>query len=327
MTIIKEYRIVLPITVEEYQVAQLYSVAESSKNETGGGEGVEVVKNEPYPTGAEADKHSLGRPGQYTHKLFHLESRVPSFIKIIAPKGSLTIDEKAWNAYPYCKTVITNPGYMKDNFEIELLTWHKQGAALEENVHKLDDKKWKSVEVIRIDIAADKKEFSANDYKEETDPRLYKHEPSGRGPLSATWLTEMQQRVKSIETARQMNMEQKEEYPQVMTCYKLVSAKFKWFGIQNRVEKYVHTAEKRIFTLFHRQVFCWMGPHKSINDSTAPGWYGMNMADIRRIEAETKAQLDKERATGEKRGHEEAKEWDDNEEEEEALLQYRLVRL
>ena len=24
---------------------------------------------------------------------------------MIAPKGSLTIDEKAWNAYPYCKTV------------------------------------------------------------------------------------------------------------------------------------------------------------------------------------------------------------------------------
>jgi len=331
MTIIKEYRIVLPITVEEYQVAQLYSVAESSKCETGGGEGVEVVKNEPYPTGGEADKNSLGRPGQYTHKLFHLESRVPSFIKIIAPKGSLTIDEKAWNAYPYCKTVITNPGYMKENFEIELLTWHKQGAALEENVHKLDNKKWKSVEVIRIDIATDKKEIASNDYKEETDPRIYKHEPSGRGPLSSTWLTEMQQRVKSIETARTMNMEQKEEYPQVMvspfdtrspgqtdqdlgemphcmTCYKLVSVKFKWFGLQSRVEKYVHTAEKRIFTLFHRQVFCWMGPHKSINDSTAPGWYGMNMGDIRRIEAETKAQLDKERATGEKRGHEEAKE-------------------
>ena len=68
-----------------------------------------------------------------------------------------------------------------------------------------------------------------------------------------------------------------------------------------------------------------MGPHKSINDSTAPGWYGMNMADIRRIEAETKAQLDKERATGEKRGHEEAKEWDD-EEEEEALL-YNIIDL
>lgn len=32
----------------QYQVAQLYSVAEVSKNETGGGEGIEVLKNEPF---------------------------------------------------------------------------------------------------------------------------------------------------------------------------------------------------------------------------------------------------------------------------------------
>ena len=38
--LIKEYRVILPMTVEEYQVAQLYSVAEASKNETGGGEGM-----------------------------------------------------------------------------------------------------------------------------------------------------------------------------------------------------------------------------------------------------------------------------------------------
>lgn len=46
--LIKEYRVTLPLTVEEYQVAQLYSVAEVSKNETGGGEGIEVLKNEPF---------------------------------------------------------------------------------------------------------------------------------------------------------------------------------------------------------------------------------------------------------------------------------------
>lgn len=49
----------------QYQVAQLYSVAEASKNETGGGEGVEVLKNEPY----EKD----GEKGQYTHKIYHLQ--------------------------------------------------------------------------------------------------------------------------------------------------------------------------------------------------------------------------------------------------------------
>uniref|UniRef100_A0A803TBD1 Phosphatidylinositol transfer protein alpha isoform n=1 Tax=Anolis carolinensis TaxID=28377 RepID=A0A803TBD1_ANOCA len=48
-----------------YQVGQLYSVAEASKNETGGGEGVEVLVNEPY----ERD----GERGQYTHKIYHLQ--------------------------------------------------------------------------------------------------------------------------------------------------------------------------------------------------------------------------------------------------------------
>ncbi|CAH2263611.1 jg10916 [Pararge aegeria aegeria] len=46
--LIKEYRVTLPLTVEEYQVGQLYCVAEVSKNETGGGEGIEVIKNEPF---------------------------------------------------------------------------------------------------------------------------------------------------------------------------------------------------------------------------------------------------------------------------------------
>lgn len=34
-------------------MAQLFSVAEASKNETGGGEGIEVLKNEPF------DNHPL----------------------------------------------------------------------------------------------------------------------------------------------------------------------------------------------------------------------------------------------------------------------------
>ncbi|NXI05855.1 PIPNB protein, partial [Pachycephala philippinensis] len=80
----------------QYQVGQLYSVAEASKNETGGGEGIQVLKNEPY----EKD----GEKGQYTHKIYHLKSKVPGFVRMIAPEGSLVFHEKAWNAYPYCRT-------------------------------------------------------------------------------------------------------------------------------------------------------------------------------------------------------------------------------
>lgn len=80
-------------------------MAEASKNETGGGEGIEVLKNEPFN-----DHPLLGgkySSGQYTYKIYHLSSKVPAFIRMIAPKGSLEIHEEAWNAYPYCRTVIT----------------------------------------------------------------------------------------------------------------------------------------------------------------------------------------------------------------------------
>lgn len=53
----------------QYQVGQLYAVAEASKNETGGGEGVEVLVNEPY--------EESGEKGQYTHKVYHLQRYGP----------------------------------------------------------------------------------------------------------------------------------------------------------------------------------------------------------------------------------------------------------
>ncbi|EFA84917.1 hypothetical protein PPL_01910 [Heterostelium album PN500] len=41
--LIKEYRITLPLTVEEYQIAQLYMVSKKSKETTKGGEGIEIL--------------------------------------------------------------------------------------------------------------------------------------------------------------------------------------------------------------------------------------------------------------------------------------------
>ena len=83
----------------------MYSVAEASKNNTGSGEGVEVVKNEPF-----SDVPLLGgkfNSGQYTYKIYHLKDRVPTIFKYLIPDGFLQIHEEAWNAYPYCKTVLT----------------------------------------------------------------------------------------------------------------------------------------------------------------------------------------------------------------------------
>lgn len=149
--IIKEYRISMPLTVEEYQIGQLFSVAEASKNETGGGEGVQVIKNEPF-SGVDllGGKYTTG---QYTYKIYYLASKIPSILRFMLPKGSTEIHEEAWNAYPYCKTVITNPGYMKDSFRLVIETMHYPDEGDTENIHQLPPEKLKQREVVHLDIA------------------------------------------------------------------------------------------------------------------------------------------------------------------------------
>ncbi|XP_071537193.1 phosphatidylinositol transfer protein beta isoform-like isoform X1 [Panulirus ornatus] len=265
--LVKEFRVILPLTVEEYQVAQLFSVAEASKNETGGGEGVEVLKNEPF------DNYPLlgnrFSSGQYTYKIYHLKSKVPAFIRLLAPEGSLEVHEEAWNAYPYCRTIISNPGYMKKNFIISIETLHVADMGTMENAHELSGEKLRLREVVTIDIANDP--VKTSDYKPDEDPSKFKSEKTGRGPLQGP--------------------EWWKKCDPVMTCYKLVTCEFKWFGLQTRVEKFIQDVERRLFTNFHRQVFCWMDR-----------WHGMTMEDIRRLEDITKEELDSQRQVGEVRG-------------------------
>ncbi|CAJ0580872.1 unnamed protein product, partial [Mesorhabditis spiculigera] len=266
--IIKEYRIVLPLTVEEYQVGQLWSVAEASKNETGGGEGVEVLKNEPYSGVPLHDgKYSQG---QYTHKIYHLQSKVPSLVRRVAPKGSLAIHEEAWNAYPYCRTVLTNPDYMKDNFFVKVETIHLPDRGETENAHNLPPEVLAKREVVQLDIANDKEHLATSDIKAETSPNLYKSAKTGRGPLAPGWR-------KSCEP--------------VMCAYKLVTVHFKWFGFQTMIEKFTHTQYPRLFSKFHREVFCWLDQ-----------WHGLTMQDIRAIEDLAQRELEEQRTKGAVRG-------------------------
>ncbi|CAD6187757.1 unnamed protein product [Caenorhabditis auriculariae] len=266
--IIKEYRVVLPMSVEEYQVGQLWSVAEASKAETGGGEGVEVRKNEPFD----------GKPllngqysqGQYTHKIYHLQSKVPSILRKIAPKGSLAIHEEAWNAYPYCRTVVTNPDYMKENFFVKIETIHLPDRGTTENAHGLGAEELAKREVININIANDNEFLNSSDIQPSTTPGTFISSKTGRGPLKGNWR----------ETAQP-----------VMCAYKLVTVYFKWFGFQKIVEGYAHAQYPRLFSKFHREVFCWIDQ-----------WHGLTMTDIRAIEDKAQRELEEQRKSGQVRG-------------------------
>jgi len=256
-SIVKEHRIDLPLSVDEYHIGQLYSVAEASKNETGGGDGVEVVMNEPFDYGD-------GLKGQYTLKIFHLSTKVPKYIKAIAPKTALELYEEAWNCYPYCRTVYTN-GYMKDAFYLCLDTWHKDGKGDIPNVHNITGDNLKKRDKIKIDYidivnpGKDDAEPAAGE-----DPRKFRSEKADRGPWAGKdWSTGINP---------------------VMCAYKLYYIKFKWWGLQNKVEDFIVKTVHRVLLTFHRQVVCWLDK-----------WYGMTVEDIRALEDETKKKLDDKR--------------------------------
>lgn len=272
--IIKEFRVILPMSVEEYHVAQLYAVAEASKHETGGKDGVEVLVNEPFNSSVHPPSPPLlsGDPrfitGQYTHKCYHLYHKVPRLVQMLAPTSSLVLTEHAWNAYPYCRTILTN-NYLADRLNITIESMHSSSLDIE-NAHDLKPEELKMREVIIIDIGA----YDAldKDRTPEFDPTLFKSQKTGRGPLAPEWW--------------------KTYNGPIMCAYKLVRARCNIVMLGSRIEDMIQRQEKRLFTHFHRQVFCWMDQ-----------WYGLTLADIRKLEEQTKRELDAQRLDGSVRGH------------------------
>ena len=52
-------------------------------------------------------------------------------------------------------------------------------------MHELEDKKLKKRAVVNIDIANDS--VASADYKADQDPKTFKSEKTGRGPLTGDW--------------------------------------------------------------------------------------------------------------------------------------------
>ncbi|XP_059171739.1 phosphatidylinositol transfer protein beta isoform-like isoform X2 [Physella acuta] len=266
------------MTVDEYQVGQLWSIAESSKNETGGGDGVEVIINEPFndinyvpsPKMKANGKYFLS--GQFTHKIYHLAQKAPSFVKVLAPKGSMKIHELSWNAYPYSRTILTNPDYMKEAFYIIIESFHAADTGELENVHGLEGRDLEQRHVVMIDIANDPVDHA--DYHPEWDPCLVGSIKANRPPLPHDNTGEWMKTVSPV-----------------MCCYKVVKVWFKWFGLQKRMESFILSQERRLFLAFHRQVVCWQDHY-----------HGMSLIDIRKLENEVTMELEKQIKEGPVRG-------------------------
>ncbi|XP_009472264.1 PREDICTED: membrane-associated phosphatidylinositol transfer protein 1, partial [Nipponia nippon] len=76
-----------------------------------------------------------GGSGQYTHKIYHVGSHIPSWFRALLPKAALQVEEESWNAYPYTRTRYTCP--FVEKFSIEIETYYRPDAGQQTNVFNL----------------------------------------------------------------------------------------------------------------------------------------------------------------------------------------------
>ena len=125
--LLKEYGVILPMSVKEYQVWQLYSMAGASGNEMGCGENVKVLTKKTYKKNSEKGHYTHIHTPTHTHthacthKVYHLQSKLSMFFQMLVQEGTLNIFGKAWHDNSYCRPVNISE-YMKEGFLIKIET-------------------------------------------------------------------------------------------------------------------------------------------------------------------------------------------------------------
>lgn len=89
MVLIKEYRVVLPVSVEEHQVVVLSGWRQQ-----------ELDRRRRRHRGSTGRTVRGGRRKRTVHPQNLSSKEVPAFVKMMAPEGSFVLHEKAWKAYP-----------------------------------------------------------------------------------------------------------------------------------------------------------------------------------------------------------------------------------
>ncbi|XP_068422398.1 membrane-associated phosphatidylinositol transfer protein 2-like isoform X3 [Clinocottus analis] len=254
--LIKEYRIPMPMSVEEYRIAQLYMIQKKSREEScGEGSGVEILENKPYTDGP-------GGTGQYTHKVYHIGMHIPSWFRSILPKAALRVEEESWNAYPYTRTRYTCP--FVEKFSIDIETYYKPDTGNQADVFNMSAVEKRQRTIDPIDIVTDP--ILPYEYKAEEDTRLFKSDKTQRGPLQDDWIEEYNNNPGKTP---------------IMCAYKLCKVEFRYWGMQSKIERFIHDVGlRKVMVRAHRQAWCWQDE-----------WYGLTMEDIRQLELETQLAL------------------------------------
>ena len=255
-----EYRIKLPLPLDQYQIAQLYTTVEMSKEFTSSGEGVEILENIPCDPACLPNHTGPSRKAvtkvQRTLKRYY----IPSAMSAAVGLSDCILRESSFNGFPNLRTVVTAEAGTDGEFTIDTVCKKMDDPKDNANVFKLPQAILDKCSVVDIDIVNDS-----------LPPDLLNKDDPKEVGLKDDWQESLIPRLS-------------------MVVYKLVFVKSRETNKETKetkeaVNTLVMDSMRKVFTVFHRKLVC-----------SQDMWKGLNMEDIRTIEQETKDVLDRKRS-------------------------------
>ncbi|ONL96862.1 Phosphatidylinositol transfer protein expressed [Zea mays] len=220
MVQIKEFRIVMPMSMEEYEIGLSYTIMKMEQQNTNSKEGVEVLQQAPFHEDAKLGK------GHFTSKVYHLQRA----LHLPAPSRCTRTRGVRFQRAEQC------PLFSKCSLTIDTVTRPDNGCS--ENAHGLSGEQLAAREVEIIDIASVSRDYWSKAIgAPSVDLTAFKSQRTERGPLLKGWMDSC--------------------HP-VMTTYKLVTMDAPIWGLGERLEDCIIAGERALFLACHRLCFAWI---------------------------------------------------------------------
>ncbi|KAH0788134.1 Phosphatidylinositol transfer protein [Histomonas meleagridis] len=254
---IVELRIILPIALEQFDVADDYMILQRTMEESSGGEGIEFVSRDFYTT-------EDGRQGKHEHKIYHYKSRVPAWIRWAVPTSIADFHEEAYSTPPTTHLDYIIP-FFGERFQFSIDSSAHAFTSIEDidNPANLNEEELKIREVRYLDIID-----SAPLPKEER--RL------GGFVCEAAGIQQLPPQGKEHDYKYPPKWVADYKGPMMFIC-KVLKTNVRIWGLQTRVENYIaNSLVPGILLESARGIVYW-----------APDWAGMTPEDVKKLTDET----------------------------------------
>ena len=224
--LIREYRIVMPLSVDEFRRGQRYTIARAERDAVEEGVGIMLLVSEHC-------QHESHGEGVHQIKRFYINSYLPAWVQPFIPTNSFYVVEESWNYYPnHCYSIFTCK--MVPSLRVEISSRYLDDRATTENAFNLDPAVLKHREVHVLDVINDNlKDTKGGRY----DIQGLVCEKAKRGPLRKDWI---------------------ETQPEVMCSYKLIRSSVPILGIQNRAESGIAEGLREVLFQTHKDSVMWL---------------------------------------------------------------------